>query len=132
MTLRTVLTAATDRADDRRILKRVREELSRVSSHPHAIDVQVSKGAVTLRGHVLNAEVADILNGVESMHGVRTMLYELDGYDSAKGVPSLEEPSESGDQALDQGSRRWTPAASAVVTAGLVATGAWAMMRARA
>ena len=131
MALRTVLMDATDRVDDRRILKRVREELSRVSSHPHAIDVQVSNGAVTLRGPVLNTEVADILNGVESMRGVRAMLYELDGYDSSAGVPSLEEQSQAADQALDQGTRSWAPAASAVVTAGLVATGAWAMMRAR-
>jgi hypothetical protein len=117
--------------DDRRMLKRVRAELGRVSSYPDAIDVQLNNGTVTLRGPVLNAEVADILTGVESMPGVRSLLYELDGYDSAEGIPSLEGHG-SVSQALDLRSGHWAPTARAAVTAGLVATGAWAMMRARA
>jgi len=132
MNFQTVLTGAANMVDDRRLMKRVRAELGRVSSHPEAFDVQVSNGAVTLRGPVLNNEVADILNGVELVRGVRTMHYELDGYDSAAGVPSLQERNAVYDRAVDDRPRRWAPAARAAVTAGLVATGAWAVMRARA
>jgi len=113
--------------DDRRVLKRIRAELGRVSSHPEAIEVQTDRGEVTLRGTVLNSEVADILTGVESLRGVSSVRYELDGYDSVDGMPWTQERGE-----LDLGPRSWAPAARAAVAAGLVATGAWAMMRARA
>jgi len=132
MNFQTVLMGAAHQLDDRRLMKRVRAELGRASSHPEAVEVQVSNGAVTLRGPVLNTEVADILNGVELVRGVRTMHYELDGYDSAEGVPSLQERNAVDDRAVDLHPRRWAPAARAAVTAGLVATGAWAVMRARA
>jgi hypothetical protein len=121
--------AALGRGNDRSVAKDVRAELDRVSSYPQAIDVHVNNGEVTLRGDVLNAEVMNILSGVESISGVRALLYELDGYDSAQGVPSMR------DRVADtMGLRphRWAPAARAAVTAGLVATGAWAMMRSRA
>ena len=124
MNVQNVLMGTAGSANDRRVMKRVRAELGRVGSHGHALDVQVSNGTVTLRGPVLNTEVVDILTGVESMRGVRAMHYELDGYNSAEGVPSLAE--------RDLPPRHWVPAARAAVTAGLVATGAWAMMRARA
>ena len=126
MNVQNVLMGTANSVNDRRVLKRVRAELGRVSSHPHAIDVQVSNGTVTLRGPVLNTEVVDILTGVESMPGVKVMHYELDGYESAEGVPSLQAAER------DLPPRHWAPAARAAVTAGLVATGAWAMMRARA
>ena len=133
MNFQNVLMSAAGHVDDRLVLKRVRSELGHVSSHPKAIDVQVSQGAVTIRGPVLNAEVMDILNGVESVRGVRAVRYELDGYESAEEIPSLSEGSAVGDRALDDLSpRSWVPTARTAVTAGLVATGAWAMMRARA
>ena len=133
MNFQNVLMSAAGHVDDRLVLKRVRSELGHVSSHPKAIDVQVSQGAVTIRGPVLNAEVMDILNGVESVRGVRAVRYELDGYNSAEGVQSLQEGSAAGDRELDDlPPRRWVPMARTAVTAGLVATGAWAMIRARA
>src|SRR5205085_10485491 len=88
MNFRTVVRGIANMVDDRRILKRIRAELGRLSSHPQAIDVQTHQGAVTLRGTVLNSEVADILSGVESLRGVRSVRYELDGYGSPVGIPS--------------------------------------------
>ena len=73
MNFRTVVRGIANMVDDRRILKRIRAELGRLSSHPQAIDVQTHQGAVTLRGTVLNSEVADILSGVESLRGVRSV-----------------------------------------------------------
>jgi hypothetical protein len=128
---RTLLTNASRRMEDFRVLKRVRSELGHVSSHPKAMDVQVNRGTVTLRGPVLNTEVVDILTGVESVRGVNALQYELDGYDSADGVSSLRLRSAVGSRE-DSSRHRWAPAARAALTAGLVATGAWAMMRARA
>ena len=131
MNFRSLLRKASSRMEDLRVSKRVRSELGHVSSHPRAIDVEVHGGAVTLRGPVLNTEVVDILNGVESVRGVTAVQYALDGYDSAAGVPSMRLRSVVGDRE-EMPHRRWAPAARAAVTAGLVATGAWAMMRARA
>ena len=130
MMFRTLLTNASNRMEDFRLLKRVRSELGHVSSHPKAMDVQVNHGTVTLRGPVFNTEVVDILTGVESVRGVHAVQYELDGYDSADGASSLRLRSAVGTR--DDSHHRWAPAARAAVTAGLVATGAWAMMRARA
>jgi len=130
MNFQTVLMGTASLVNDRKVLKRVRAELGRVSSHPQAIDVQVSNGAVTLRGPVLNTEVVDILSGVESMRGVNSVLYELDGYESAEGVPSLHAREWDIDGAGERHPNRWAP--KAAVTAALVATGAWAMARARA
>ena len=128
---RTLLNKASSRMEDSRLLRRVRSELDHVSSHPGAIDVRVSNGAVTLRGPVLNTEVVDILNSVESVRGVHSVQYHLDGYDSAGDVEWLRLRSLVNHRE-DPPRRRWTPAARTAVAAGLVATGAWAMMRARA
>jgi hypothetical protein len=126
MSFRTALMGGSDQLNDRRLLRSVRAELGRVSSHPHAIDVEVSNGAVTLRGPVLNTEVADILSCVESVRGVRCLQYEFDGYASPDSIDSMEE------SARMMHSHGWSPAMRTAATAGLVATGAWAMMRARA
>lgn len=128
---RNMLMSASSRMEDSRLVKRVRSELGRLSSHPGAMDVEVHNGGVTLRGPVLNTEVVDILNGVESIRGVHSVQYELDGYDSAGDIEWLRLRSAINHH--DEMSRRsWAPATRAALTAGLVATGAWAMMRARA
>ena len=128
---RNLVMNASSRMDDSRLVKRVRSELGRLSSHPGAMDVQVHNGAVMLRGPVLNTEVVDILNGVESIRGVHSVQYELDGYDSAGDIEWLRLRSAINHR--DDTSRRsWAPATGMALTAGLVATGAWAMMRARA
>jgi hypothetical protein len=123
---------AEGRGTDHVVAGQVRAELGRVSSHPQVIDVQVNNGEVTLRGPVLNTEVMDILTGVESVSGVRAVRYELDGYESAEKMPSMHGTDGVGDEMTELRHHRWAPAARAAVTAGLVATGAWAVMRARA
>src|SRR5687768_7242759 len=57
--------------DDRRLLERVRAKLGRVCSHPHAIDVEIAEGTVTLRGPILTHEIDSVLTTVAGVRGVR-------------------------------------------------------------
>ena len=55
---------ADDAADDRIVCERVRSELGRVASHPHAIPVASNGGVVTLSGDVLASEAPAIVSAV--------------------------------------------------------------------
>lgn len=109
--------------ENRRLMERVRAQLGRVSSHPHAIDVEAIDGIVTLRGPILAREIDDVLAGVWAVRGVLAVNNGLDAYESPDGIPSLQ-----GEGRVAAPSRaslpRWIPATPALVTAaGLAATG---------
>lgn len=57
--------------DDGVLVERVRAQLGRVASHPHAVDVGAADGVVTLRGPILQHEVRRLLNTVERVAGAR-------------------------------------------------------------
>ena len=79
-----------EEVDDRRLLERVRSRLGRVCSHPHAVDVDVRDGEVTLRGPALAWEVRDMLNAAASVAGVLSITNDLEPHDSPDGVPALQ------------------------------------------
>lgn len=108
---------------DEVLRERVRARLGRTCSHPHAIDVLVNDGHVTLRGPVLADEVSGILAMVDSVPGVRSWASELDQRESAENVPALQGEGRriAGRDALP---RNWSPATRAVVTTlGVAAAG---------
>jgi BON domain len=108
--------------DDRRLLERVRAKLGRVSSHPHAIDVDVVHGNVTLRGPILAREVDDVLAAAGGVRGVVSVTNALTPHQSADGVPALQGEGSVAGSSFDILQRNWAPATQMLVTAaGLVA-----------
>ncbi len=77
-----------DDADDDVVHERVRSKLGRVCSHPHAIEVAVHDGHVTLRGPVLASERARIVRSLRLVRGVRGVEDALDAHAEAD-VPAL-------------------------------------------
>jgi osmotically-inducible protein OsmY len=86
--LRTALHRET--SDDIVIIERVRAQLGRFVSHPHALDVLAENGVVTLRGPILRAEVNRLLNAVERVRGVRDVVSELEEHEEPGNLPALQ------------------------------------------
>jgi uncharacterized membrane protein len=76
--------------DDVVLVERVRAQLGRVVSHPHAVEVAAAAGAVTLSGPILKSEERALLDAVRAVHGVRELHHRLDVHQSAAHVPSLQ------------------------------------------
>jgi hypothetical protein len=112
------------------LVDRVKSKLGRVCSH-HAIEVDALDGIVTLRGPVLAADVKRVLSGVAAVRGVHGINNQLEGYESAVGMPSLQGHGHVAFRARDFRQRRWWPATRAMVTAGVIATGALMAMKRR-
>ena len=117
--------------DDVRVLERVRAKLGRVCSHPHAIDVDVHDGEVTLRGPVLSEEVRDVLNMTASVRGVDSVINELEAHDSGDGVPSLQGEGRLAGSSFDLLQPHWAPATRALVSAAALAAGGLAIAYSR-
>jgi uncharacterized membrane protein len=97
-------------ADDVVLIERVRSQLGRLVSHPHAIDVDVRNGVVTLHGPALQAEVPRLLGAVERVRGVREVVNALDEHKQAGNVPALQGGTTPTGIARDIWQRQWAPA----------------------
>jgi hypothetical protein len=73
---------------DRTLEERVRAELGRWVTHPHAVRVRAHHGAVVLSGSVLAAERAQLQRAVEGVNGVRSVELRLAVVDTPDGMPS--------------------------------------------
>jgi hypothetical protein len=78
-----------DSAGDEVLGARIRGRIGRVVSHPHALEVDVSDGLVTLRGPILESEVNNLLHAIERTPGVREVIADFDEYASAANLPAL-------------------------------------------
>jgi hypothetical protein len=76
--------------EDERLVARVRSAIGHVVSHPRAVDVEASEGAVTLRGPILESEVGPLLTAVEQTPGVLEVIADLDEYISPADLPALQ------------------------------------------
>jgi osmotically-inducible protein OsmY len=74
--------------DDEVLRDRVRSSIGRVVDHPKAIEVTVSEGQVTLRGHVVEQELDELLRTAERVRGVSRVVNELEVRREV-GAPSL-------------------------------------------
>jgi uncharacterized membrane protein len=116
--------------DDAVLIARVRAQLGRVVSHPHAIEVSAVDGRVTLRGPVLQAEVNQLLNAVGRVPGVRGVVNELDEHKEPGNVPALQGGSVPRPPRADIRQRQWSPTTRLLVgTAGSALTGYGASRR---
>ncbi|MFB3917588.1 MAG: SRPBCC family protein [Terriglobales bacterium] len=70
--------------------QRVRSKLGRVVSHPNAIEVHASDGAVTLSGPVLEHELDDLISVVWGVRGVRNLENRLEVHKQPGDVPGLQ------------------------------------------
>src|SRR5262245_6596569 len=123
---------AHEEVDDAVLVERVRAELGRTVSHPHAVGVVADRGHVTLSGPILSEEVRALLRCVRSVPGVKAVSDRLTVYEDAEAqhVSSLQggQPRQGARFELLQAN--WSPAArlaACAFGAGLVA----ASLRAR-
>ena len=114
---------SSDDVDDVVLVERVRAKLGRVCSHPHAIDVRVNAGDVTLAGPILAQEAWAVVGAVERVRGVHTVTNELDLHETSANVPALQGEGRIPGPSLDLLQPNRGPATRALVAASLAATG---------
>jgi hypothetical protein len=118
-----------EEVDDVRVLERVRARLRRVCSHPHAIDVYVEEGEVTLIGPVLAEEVHLLLTTAASVRGVHAVVNELEARESTRDLPALR--SDGGLADFARLSATWSASRGVLVGAAALAAGGLALAYAR-
>ena len=92
------------------ILKeRVRAKLGHIVSRPHAIDVVVRDGQVTLAGPVPAEDVARLLAAIAVVPGVRDLEPHLDIYVARDSVPELQGGDRDEEKRLQRSRERWSP-----------------------
>jgi uncharacterized membrane protein len=110
---------ADDDADDPVVVGRVRAEMGRVVSHPHAIIVTARNGVVTLSGAILADEVDSLLSRVRHVRGVRDVTDRLEIHERAGNVPALQGGVDRPGPRFGLLQENWTPAVRMLVgTAG--------------
>jgi uncharacterized membrane protein len=98
------------KADDDVVLARVRSEIGRACSHPHALEVHVEQGRATLTGPILASEADEVCSRVARVRGVRDADGSgLERHASPEHVPALQGGREGARRARRR-RREWTPA----------------------
>jgi len=97
--------------DDDVLVGRVRAELGRVVSHPHAIEAAASGGHVTLIGPILSYEVRPLLRSVRRVPGVRAVSDQLTVYSEPGNVSSLQGGEARTGERFELLQENWSPAA---------------------
>ena len=115
------------------LVERVRAELGRAVSHPHALEVAADHGHVTLSGPVLSEEARALLRCVRGVPGVKAVSDRLTVYEDAEAehVSSLQGGHPRRGPRFELLQEIWSPAArlaAGTLGAGLLA----ASLRARA
>lgn len=99
-----------DGASAEKIEARARAVLGRVVSHPHAISVDSSDGALAVSGYILEREVAPLLEALEGVSGVRKVENRLEVGRNPSEMPSLQGGRRRPGMAPDLFQRRMAPA----------------------
>src|SRR4051812_10669647 len=95
---------------DEVLVGRVRAALGRVVSHPHAVEVFVNSGHVSLSGPVLAHEARLLLRAVRAVGGVRAVSDELQVHEEPGNVPSLQGGVPRTGQRFELLQENWSPA----------------------
>ncbi len=116
-------------ADDRVVAARVRAKLGRVVSHPHAVEVAVQQGRLSLSGSVAAEEKPRLLDCVQAVPGVSAVEDRLTIQPQAQDQ-SAEQRGGQRPQALSESQQEnWVPALRAVAMAGGSALGVYGLAR---
>jgi hypothetical protein len=116
---------ASETANDRRLIERVRATLGHSCSHPRAIDVEADNGHVILRGPVLGAEEQSLLRAVAGVPGLKGVRNGLEAHASSDGVSAFQGHDRLPQQRPGMLPLRWSLTTCAMITAALVASGVW-------
>lgn len=100
---------------DEVLVERVRAELGRFVSHPHAIEVAADRGHITLAGAILPEEVRPLLRCVRNVSGVRAVSDRLTVYEDTTHVSSLQGGRPRQGRRVELLQENWSPAARLVV-----------------
>ena len=76
--------------NDQQLHDRIRAQLGRTVSHPHAIHVRVEGGSVTLTGHVLRREAIALIDAVRGVAGVQWLDNRVEEHAEAGRIPALQ------------------------------------------
>jgi hypothetical protein len=79
-----------DQVPDEILSERVRSKMGVFVSHPHAVEVHVENGVVTLSGPILRREAPPFVRRVRHMAGVRHVLDRLDRHSPDDNVSALQ------------------------------------------
>lgn len=112
---------------DEILVERVRAKMGRYVSHPHAIEVAVSGGLVTLTGSILESEAHAFLRALKRMRGVTGIEDRLVRHHRAEDIPSLQGGAQRPGDRGELAQAYWAPSVrvfSVACGAGLVAYGA--------
>ncbi len=106
-----------DTPDDRVLVDRVRSKLGRVVSHPHAVQVIVWQGRITLRGTILADEYERLLSVVAGVRGVKDVESRLDVHDRPNGISALQGGVPRPGEISEIFQETWSPATKLLVGA---------------
>lgn len=115
------------KVDDRVLSERVRAELGRHVSHPHAVEVNVDEGHVTLDGHVLEREARRTCRAVARIPGVKSVEASWTVHRDTEGVIQLQGGGRPRERVPEIFQQCWSPTARFL--AGVTAAVAWGMAR---
>jgi uncharacterized membrane protein len=96
---------------DEVLVERVRAELGRFVSHPHAVAVASEGGHVTLSGPILAEEARPLLRCVRAVPGVRAVSDRLTVYEDAAHVSALQGGQPRSGSRFELFQENWSPAA---------------------
>jgi len=119
-----------EEVDDDVLVERVRAELGRVVSHPHAIEAAANGGHLTLIGPILSYEVRPLLRAVRRVPGVRAVSDQLTVYSEPGNLPALQGGEPRTGERFELLQENWSPAAR-VMAGGAGAALMLAALRAR-
>jgi uncharacterized membrane protein len=98
---------------DEVIEARVRSQIGRLVSHPHAVRVSVLRGVVTLSGDVLPGDARTLMEEVPKFRGVKHVEDRFSVYCNPEHVPSLQGGRTAGGQSRES----WKPSTRLAVIA---------------
>ena len=111
------------------IEERVRARLGRVSTHPRAVKVVAHEGRVNLSGAVLAHEHDDVLDAAGGTPGVAEVSDNLQTYETAEHIPSLQGSHELQQARSSFSSDNWTPATKALAALAGCTLGGYGLIR---
>jgi uncharacterized membrane protein len=107
--------------------ERVRAELGRHVSHPHAVHVDVEDGAVVLTGDVLAAEEQRARRALRRVPGVRRVSADWTAHTDTTGVSALQGAGRARVPTMELMQEQWSPTARFLM--GTAAVGTWLVSR---
>lgn len=107
--------------------ERVRAELGRHVSHPHAVHVDVADGAVVLTGDVLAVEEQRTRRALRRVPGVRRVAADWTVHTDTTGVSALQGAGRARVPTMELMQEQWSPTARFLM--GTAAVGTWLVSR---